>query len=73
MALFGWTDPKMPAHKIAQANRENLGISGMEKVVAFDQSQSLDDLMRLPETNNTGTSGANKVVTLRSNSRKKIL
>jgi hypothetical protein len=22
MAMFGWTDPKMPAHYIAQANRE---------------------------------------------------
>jgi hypothetical protein len=43
MATFGWTDPKMPAHYIAQANREKLGISGVEKIVAFDQSQSLDD------------------------------
>jgi hypothetical protein len=32
----------MPAHYIAQANREKLGISGMEKILAFDQSQSLD-------------------------------
>lgn len=45
MAMFGWTDPKMPAHYIAQANREKLGISGMEKFAAFDQSQSLDDFM----------------------------
>ena len=43
MAMFGWTDPKMPAHYIAQANREKLDISGMEKIVAFDQSQSLDE------------------------------
>ena len=35
MAMFGWTDPKMPAHYIAQANRERLGISGMEKIVTF--------------------------------------
>ena len=42
MAMFGWTDPKMPAHYIAKANREKLGISGMDKIVAFDQSQSLD-------------------------------
>lgn len=28
MAIFGWIDPKMPAHYIAQANREKLGISG---------------------------------------------
>ncbi|ODM80818.1 hypothetical protein A6452_23790 [Bradyrhizobium elkanii] len=41
MAMFGWTDPKMPAHYIAQANRERLGISGMEKIVTFDQGQSL--------------------------------
>lgn len=73
MAMFGWTDPKMPAHYIAQANREKLGITGMEKVVAFDQSQSLDDFMQLPDTNSTGTSGANKVVTLRSNSWEKLL
>jgi hypothetical protein len=25
MAMFGWTDPKMLAHYIAQANREKLG------------------------------------------------
>jgi len=36
MAMFGWTDPKMPARYIAPANREKLGISGMEKIVAFD-------------------------------------
>jgi hypothetical protein len=34
MAMFGWTDPKMPAHYIAQANREKLGMSGMDKIVA---------------------------------------
>lgn len=42
MAIFGWTAPKTPAHCIAQANREKLGMTGMEKIVAFDQSQSLD-------------------------------
>ena len=72
MAMFGWTDPKMPAHYIAKANREKLGISGMNKVVAFDQSQSLDDLV-FPAANGTGTSEANKVVTLRSNIPKKAL
>jgi hypothetical protein len=51
MAMFGRTDPKTPAHYIAPANREKLGISGMEKIVAFDQSQSLDDLLQLPEAN----------------------
>jgi hypothetical protein len=24
MAMFGWADPKMPAHYIGQANREKL-------------------------------------------------
>src|ERR1700722_9318094 len=48
MAMFGWTDPKMPAHYIAQANREKLGMSGMDEIVAFDQSQSLDDFMPPP-------------------------
>jgi hypothetical protein len=33
MAMFGWTDPKMPAHYIAQANQEKLGMSGMDKIV----------------------------------------
>ena len=71
MAMFGWTDPKMPAHYIAQANREKLGMSGMDKVVAFDQSQSLDDLMPLFDANRAGTSGENNVVTLAGNIRKK--
>jgi hypothetical protein len=48
MAMFGWTDPKMPAHYIAQANREKLGMSGMDKIVAFDQSQNMDDILPLP-------------------------
>ena len=51
MAMFGWTDPKMPAHYIAQANREKLRTSGMDKIVTFDQSQSLDDFMALPDAN----------------------
>jgi hypothetical protein len=38
MAMFGWTAPTMPAHYIAKANREKLAISGMDKIVAFDQS-----------------------------------
>ena len=71
MAMFGWTDPKMPAHYIAQANREKLGISGMEKIVAFDQSQSLDDFLQLPEANSTRTSAGNGVVTFPGNIRKK--
>jgi len=71
MAMFGWTDPKMPAHYIARANREKLGISGMDKVVAFDQSQNRDDFLPLPDSNKAATSGENRVVTLRSNSGKK--
>ena len=71
MAMFGWTDPKMPAHYIAQANREKLGMSGMDKVIAFDQGQSLDEFVPLTGKNSPGTSDANKVVTLRSNIGKK--
>jgi hypothetical protein len=62
MAMFGWTDPKMPAHYVAQANREKLSISGMEKIVAFDQSQSLDDFLRLPQANSARTPDGNGVV-----------
>jgi len=70
--MFGWTDPKMPAHYIAKANREKLGISGMEKIVAFDQSQSLDDFLQQPEANSTRTPDANGVVTFPGNIRKKV-
>jgi hypothetical protein len=68
----GWTDPKMPAHYIALANREKLGISGMEKMVAFDERQSLDDFMQLPQANNMGTPHGNGVVTFPGNIRKKV-
>jgi hypothetical protein len=71
MAMFGWTDPKMPAHYIAKANREKLGMSGMDKIVAFDQSQPLEDFAPLPDANSAGTPEANNVVTLRSNFGKK--
>jgi hypothetical protein len=73
MAMFGWTDPKMPAHHIAQANREKLGESGMDKIIAFDQGNSLGDFSPLPAENSGGTRDANKVVTLRSNIGKKTL
>jgi ornithine cyclodeaminase/alanine dehydrogenase-like protein (mu-crystallin family) len=59
------------ARYIAQANREKLGISGMEKIVAFDQNQSLDDFMVLPEANNVGTAHGNGVVTFPGNFGKK--
>ena len=39
------------------ASRENLGMSGMEKVVAFDQSESSDDFMPAAEANSAGTPG----------------
>jgi integrase len=71
MAMFGWTDPKMPAHYIAQANRERLGISGMHKIVAFDQSQSPEDFMSPPEENSVRTPRGNGVVTFPGNIRKK--
>jgi hypothetical protein len=41
MAMFGWTDPKMPALCIAQANREKLVISGMDKIVVTLRSNFL--------------------------------
>ena len=71
MAMFGWSDPKMPAHYIAKANREKLGVSGMSKIVAFDQSQSLDHLMIEPKPNRKRTSGGNGVVTFPGNIGKK--
>jgi Phage integrase family len=67
MAMFGWTDPKMPAHYIAQANREKLGFSGMDKVVAFDHSESAADF----GANEAGTTTGNGVVTFPGNIRKK--
>ena len=57
----------MPAHYIAQANREKLGVCGMEKIVAFDQSQSLDDFLQVPEANNVRTPHGNGVVTFPGN------
>src|ERR1700716_1120523 len=71
MAMFGWTDPKMPAHYIAQANREKLGMSGLDKIAVFDQSQDADDFSPLPVANKVAANGENRVVTLRSNLRKK--
>ena len=71
MAMFGWTDPKMPAHYIAKANREKLGMSGMDKIVAFDQSQSPDDVMPARGANRVRTSTGNGVVTFPGNFKKK--
>jgi hypothetical protein len=71
MAMFGWRDPKMPAHYIARASREKLGTGGMDKIVAFDQSQSLDDFMGLRDANRVGTPRRNGVVTFPGNNRQK--
>jgi integrase len=71
MAMFGWTAARMPAHYIAQANREKLGMSGMDKIAAFDQSQNMDDFLPLPDPNRVATNGQNGVVTLRRNYHKK--
>src|ERR1700722_1972383 len=68
MAMFGWTDAKMRAHHIAQANREKLGFSGMDKVVAFDQSASPDNFV----ANEARTTTGNGVVTFPGNIRKKL-
>lgn len=63
MAMFGWTDPKMPAHYIAKANRDKLAISGMEKIEAYDQTENIADLA-MPNDQN-------KIVTFESNRKKK--
>jgi hypothetical protein len=44
----------------------------MDKIVAFDQSQSLDDFMPAPKINRVRTSGSNGVVTFRGISAKKL-
>jgi hypothetical protein len=62
---------KMPTHYIAQAHREKLGISGTEKIVAFDQSQSIDDFLQPREAHSERTSDGNGVVTFPGNIRKK--
>jgi len=65
--MFGWTDPKMPAHYIAQANREKLGFSGMDDVVVLDNSESAADFA----ANEAGTTAVNGVVTFPRHIRKK--
>jgi len=60
----------MPAHYIAQANRERLGITGMEKIVTFDRSQSVDDWL-VPRANSSRTRDRNGVVTFPGNTQKK--
>ncbi|WP_315754397.1 MULTISPECIES: hypothetical protein [unclassified Bradyrhizobium] len=50
----------MPAHDIAQANREKPGIGGMDEVVAFDQDKSLDDFLKPVTENRTATTRGNE-------------
>ena len=71
MAMFGWTDPKMPAHYIAQANREKLGLTGMEKVIAYDGNLLTDHLELAAGGNGSRTEAGNEVVTFPRNFRKK--
>lgn len=56
----------MPAHDIAQANREKLGTTGMDKIVAFDETGSLDNLMPLQETNQAGTLGNSRATSAKN-------
>ena len=46
-------------------------MSGMEKIVAFDESQSLDELMAPPDANIDRTATENRVVALRGSFEKK--
>jgi hypothetical protein len=62
MACFGWTDPKMAAHYIAQANRAILGSSGMAKMFERDRSANISNRPAM-----------NERVTFLSNKRKKRL
>jgi hypothetical protein len=45
---------KLAAHYIAKANREKLGTSGMDRIVACDQSHSLADFVAKPNANRAG-------------------
>jgi hypothetical protein len=51
---------------------KKLGMTGMDKIVTFDQSQSFDDFLPACEANSTGTPDTNKVVTLRRTFPKKV-
>lgn len=46
MAMFGWTDPKMPAQLHRASEPEEAWNERMEKILAFDPSQSLDGCRR---------------------------
>ena len=77
MAMFGRTDPKMPAHYIAEAKLERSSGSSWhgEKMVTFDQRQITRRLhagARRRTTCEHG-SGANEVVALPGNIRKNTM
>jgi len=40
---------------ITQTTREQLGIGGMDKIVAFDQSQNMDNPKALSDANKVAT------------------
>ena len=40
---------------ITQTKREQLGIGGMDKIVAFDQSQNMDNPKAMPDANKVAT------------------
>ncbi len=71
MAMFGWTDPKIPAHDIVQANQERFGISDRKEIVAFDPCQSRHDLLQLAEAGSMRTPGGNRIVTFPTDFRRK--
>lgn len=65
MAMFGWREHKMPALYIANASRDKLAISGMEKLEAYDQMENIaDPAMPVDQ---------NRIVTFESNRRKKMM
>ena len=42
---------------------KKLGMSGMDKMVVFDQRQNADNFLPLPDANKVATNGENKVLT----------
>ena len=60
MAMFGWRDHKMPALYIAKANREKVGLSGMDKLMAHDRSENIGAIKRVASENGRVTFLSNK-------------
>jgi hypothetical protein len=64
MAMFGWTDPKMPAHYIAKANREKARHERHGQDGGVRPAPERGQLSTpLPDANKVATNGENKVVT----------